>query len=89
MSAPAERPVHQGLLVDAEGNVWAERFTYPTGEQKMWTVYDSTGVVLGSAATPADFSIWQIGSRFVLGITTDEFGVETVLRYELLKPESR
>ena len=82
---PETMPAYEGVIVDEEGNLWVEEYRAPGDEQPRWTVFDSTGVMLGLIETPPRFRIFQIGSDFVLGRQTDSLDVERVQLYRLRK----
>lgn len=83
---PESMPAHGDIVVDADGGLWVEEYL-PLGEaDPKWTVFDSSHRLLGSVDMPPDFSVHQIGSDFVLGVWQDEFDVEQVRLYELIKP---
>ncbi len=83
MPLPDAMPVFQRLLVDADGNVWAEAFRAHTVEPATWAVFDATGAALGALRMPGRFSAQQIGHDFVLGAWRDALGVDHVRRYAL------
>jgi hypothetical protein len=85
MPFPETMPAYEGVIVDEEGNLWVEEYRAPGDEQPRWTVFDSTGVMLGLIETPPRFRIFQIGSDFVLGRQTDSLDVERVQLYRLRK----
>jgi hypothetical protein len=79
-------PVHGGIVADAAGNLWVERFTshmLPARGPKEWDVFDGAGSYLGGVEIPEGLRITQIGTGFLLGVHTDELGVERVLMYGL------
>jgi hypothetical protein len=82
MPVPSTAPVFQRLLVDAERNLWAERFS-AADERHLWLVMDTTGQVLGNIETPAGLTVEHIGKDFLLGVVRDDADVEHVVRYRL------
>jgi hypothetical protein len=83
---PESMPAHGDIVVDADGNLWVEEYL-PLGEaDPKWSVFDNSHRLLGSVDLPPDFTVHQIGSDFVLGVWQDEFDVEQVRLYELIKP---
>jgi len=85
MPLPETMPAYRSLVVDTEGNLWVEEYRRPGDEQPRWTVFDPDGVMLGQVEMPAQFTVYQIGSDFVLGRWTDGLDVEHVRLYALLK----
>jgi hypothetical protein len=50
-----------------------------------WTVVSSDGAVLGPVLMPERFNPLHFGSDYVLGVWEDEWDVEFLRLYELLK----
>jgi hypothetical protein len=88
-------PVFSRFLVDALGYVWVEDYrpelalrSWPRAVVPhraapiRWTVFDPDGLLLGDVELPP-LEVHQIGADFVLGVATDELGVERVRVYEL------
>lgn len=86
VSFPEALPAFMDLVVDKESNLWVERSRLPGDEQPRWDVFDPGGQWLGTVETPPDFRIAEIGADYVLGIFQDEFDVEHVRMYRLIKP---
>lgn len=75
---PERVPAFQTLLVDADSNVWLERYRLPWETDSRWEVIDPEGRWLGELAAPARLRLLQIGHDFVLGRQADSLGVERV-----------
>ena len=73
-------PAFRVLLTDDLDHLWVREATLPGMERPapLWTVFDTEGRALGFIETPADLTILEIGSDYLLGQTTDDLGVETV-----------
>jgi hypothetical protein len=85
LDVPDSRPAYGRLLVGADGSLWAaEQGRYPA-IPRTWTVFDSTGMLLGNVDMPERFRLYQIGSDWVLGVGLDEYDVEHVQLYRLTK----
>jgi hypothetical protein len=82
---PESMPAYGRIRVDTDGNLWVEESCAPGDQRPRWTVFDSQHRMLGTVATPVNFTIHQIGSDFVLGRWTDDFDVEHIHLYELEK----
>ena len=80
---PERIPVYRHLILDAERNLWAERYRTPWEEQPSWYVFDEQGVWLGEVATPPGLHVFEIGSDYVLGRYRDEFDVQSVVMIPL------
>ena len=88
MEAPAFEPAFDQLLADADGILWAQRFTADllTREPPSWDVFDLAGTWLGVVATPGGMTVTSIRDGLVAGVYRDELGVEyvSVHRLEIL-----
>ncbi len=83
-------PVHGRMLVDELGYLWVAQdgmsASGPTTVREageLWDVFDRDGRLLGTIGTPEGFRVTWIGDRLVMGIHTDEFGVDRVSVYRL------
>jgi hypothetical protein len=81
---PTHLPPYAALLRDSEGNIWVRPLT--TELQPVWNVLDSAGRYLGDVELPTPFVPFQIGTDFVLTRGWDDFGVEYVRLYNVVKP---
>ena len=86
------------LLVSPDGSFWVERadlhpieesfLTSISGsivprDETVWDIFDIDGAFLGSATLPARFRAESVDGLTVVGVWTDEFDVQYVIRYEL------
>jgi hypothetical protein len=86
------------LYVDRTGNLWTlepprprdntfvTQFNDTSPKAQVWSVFDSSGKWLGPVQTPGNFLVFEIGADYVLGVWRDEFDVEHVRQYALIKP---
>ncbi len=65
--------------------MWVAEYQNPGKDLRDWVVFDPEGRLLGSVTMPERFTVYQIDARFVLGLRTDELGVERVELFELVK----
>jgi hypothetical protein len=72
-------------MVVADGDLWVADYRRPSDTQPRWTVFDSTGQMLGAVAMPERFTPYDIGADYVLGTWRDELDVEHVQLYALEK----
>jgi hypothetical protein len=82
---PEMMPPYDDLVVDTEGNLWVERYQRPGESQHVWTVFDPEGQMLGAVDVPGGVSVLEIGNDYVLGQWQDEFDIEQVHLYRLIK----
>ncbi|HEX2077028.1 MAG TPA: hypothetical protein VHG08_04940 [Longimicrobium sp.] len=85
VAVPEQLPAFERLLVDDEGNLWVQRTSWPGAVPAEWDVFDGEGRMLGTVRTPAGFRVTHVGADFVLGVWSDEDGVEYVRMYRLAK----
>jgi len=89
MPVPPAFPSFDRLEVDRDGNLWAEAFRRPIATDRSWTVLASDGALLGAVSVPPDLVITDIGGDYVLGIATDELGIERIRLHAIRKPRSK
>jgi hypothetical protein len=75
-------------MVDAGGNLWAERYLLPWDTVGIWDVFDAEGRWIVEVSMPSGFSPRQIGADFVVGLTRDDLGVERIEVRLLERPSS-
>lgn len=76
---PTHVASYDKLLVDELGAVWLRETPLDT-EEATWFVF--TGEQVRWLTLPASFEITQANDEWVLGVMSDELGVETVVRME-------
>ncbi len=86
-------PYGRDFLVDAEQNLWVERFEpqgwYEDGVRGFpmrFDVFESSGRFLGAVEMPDNFRPTDIGHDYVLGLSEDDLEVQYALKYQLVKP---
>ncbi len=81
------RPAFTALKVDRDGNVWIRTGRhFPSSAPSLdWTVFSSEGVLLGTVRFPEGFRVLEIGDRELIGVWTDDLGVEYLRAYGLEK----
>lgn len=86
---PAYVPPVRETMLAADGNIWVRRFDpveLDAGQVfSEWWILDSLGSPLGRALTPADLRVRHIGADFVWGTEQDEFDVDYIVRYRIVK----
>lgn len=89
MPIPDFKPGYSRLLLDSDGYVWAARYYRRMQPHDVveWEVFSPAGEWLGNVPTPAGFSVFEIGSDYMLGVLKDEMEVEHVQVRRLLRSE--
>jgi hypothetical protein len=90
LPVPRTKPAYSELLVDTEGCVWAaEHIGEMRGflgiEPKKWEVFSADGEWLGSVRSPPRFTMFEIGTDYVLGNFRDDLDVEHVQVLRLVR----
>lgn len=86
MPVPETMPAYSDLKVDELGNVWVRDFEPDEDAASVWTVFNPDGQMLGSVTLAAGFNVNQIGDNYLLGVWRDEYDVEHIHMYGLIKP---
>ena len=78
---PELRPAFLDLMTDQTGAVWlrehrGEFRNFLHGDPRKWDVFGPDGEWLGALHTPAAVEIHQIGDDWILGIRTDDMGLQ-------------
>jgi hypothetical protein len=83
---PATFPAYAPeIRVCADGNLWVREYTRPGEHGARWSVFSPRGLWIASAEIPYDFSVFDVGEDYVLGLHRDHAGVEYVQLYELVR----
>ena len=78
---PETSPTFAELLADAQGNVWVQAYARPAADTVPWAVLAPDGRAVGALRVPRDLKLLEVGGEYVLGLRTDEVGVERVEMY--------
>jgi hypothetical protein len=78
---PEASPTFAELLADARGNVWVQAYARPAADTIPWAVMAPDGRAVGALRVPRDLKLLEVGGDYVLGLRTDELGVERVEMY--------
>lgn len=78
-------PAFDGIVEDADENVWVRHARRGTDSLQTWSVFDAEGSWLGEVHMPAEFSVRAIGSDAVAVVVRDALEVEYVHIYRLVK----
>ena len=80
-------PAFNTIRVDDLEYLWVEEYRRLGETDRVWTVFDPTGRVLGLLETPPGLRIFEIGPDYLLGATYDELGVEYVQLWPLARSD--
>ncbi len=77
---PETFPAFAAATTDLVDHLWVREHELPGegGADPVWTVFDPSGRVLGFVETPAGLDIYEIGEDHLLGLATDDLGVEYI-----------
>jgi hypothetical protein len=78
----ATLPLFGDIRADALGYLWVSEPALP-GQAPRWDIFAPDGVWLGTLSLPAGVAVHDIGEDYLLGVATDELGVERVEVYRL------
>ena len=73
----------------ANGLVWVRHFRRPGQAEQNWIAFDDEGTQMISLFLPSRFVVQQIGTDWILAVTTDELGVEQLVVHQLEEREPR
>ena len=89
MDVPEVLPELGAVFVDGLERVWVEEYEPAVQDVSEWHVYSPDGSLLAMIDLPTRFRLTDAGTDFLLGVMTDEFGVETVVQMPLLTSAER
>lgn len=87
-------PAFKWIVADSEDNLWVEEWTGVGLGQGSFSVFRPDGAWLGSVDIPGglpqirvafDYQLMEIGPDFLLGVWTDQVGIEQVRLYRIMK----
>lgn len=96
LSVAETMPAFKWIVADSEDNLWVEEWEGVGLGQGSFSVFRRDGAWLGSVDIPdglpelrmaAYYHLMEIGSDFLLGVWTDQVGVEQVRLYRIKKDE--
>ena len=82
---PETFPAFAAATADLVDHLWVREYEIPGegGDDPVWTVFDPEGRVLGFVETPDGLDVYEIGEDYILGLATDELGVEFIQVWSL------
>ena len=85
MPVPSTRPAFGVLRTDPDGNLWVADAVVSSEDPRSWTVFDSSGQMLGLVTTPPGLDVRDIGRDYILAVAKDELDVQHVRLFVLEK----
>jgi hypothetical protein len=87
MPIPERKPAFENLIVDSDGFLWAKEYSSYTAAPVRYRIFGPDGRRVGVAWIPGRVRVFDIGADYVLGVLGDTEYVETIVMYELVRPE--
>ena len=83
-------PAVSSVKAGVDGTVWVWRYRRPgaAARSRLMAFGPDGEFVCHLATGKSDFTIWEFGADYVLGVHTTEFGVQHVAMYDLERPGS-
>jgi hypothetical protein len=81
--ASPKAPRFRSFVAGTSGEMWIELFREDQGAPKTYIVVDRSGKPIGRVTVPRRMVPFDIGSTDVIGVSTDDDGLEHVVRYPL------
>ena len=75
---PERLPGYTDVLFADTGELWARQYRVRGADTAHWDVFGADGHHLGRVEVPTSFRIEEVGKAQLLGVSTDELGVERV-----------
>ncbi len=81
-------PAVHSVKAGVDGTVWVRRYRRPgaTARSQMMAFGPDGDFVCHLPTTKDNFTVWEFGADYVLGVHETEFGVEHVAMYDLERP---
>ncbi len=86
LEMPDSLPAYGGIQIDPAGNIWVQEFGTPWLPPTTWWGFLPTGEWAWELRLDPDFNVSEIGDEEILGVATDELGIERVRGYRLDLP---
>jgi hypothetical protein len=85
MPLPEAFPAFSELHVDLHGDLWVRHHRRPGERTDRWSVFNPAGAIVATPGVPAGVRILEIGADYILGVHTDNLGVETLRMHHLTR----
>lgn len=83
--APVFPQIEDRVIVDAEQRIWLGEYKRPGDREQAWWLFNLNGTLLGRVVVPSTLRVTDAGANYLLGVWTDESGVQTVRLYDLVR----
>ncbi len=77
------------VVTDSDGRAWLRRWARYGAPSAEWIVLERFGAPIARVSMPAAFVPNEVGADYLLGMITDEDGVQSIHRYVLSRPKGR
>jgi hypothetical protein len=81
-------PVFDEVTIGRDNNLWIRRYSLPTDENAHWWVFAPDGKMIAVVDLPADRTLLEAGTEYVLLHAVDDLGIERIELWHLEKQES-
>jgi hypothetical protein len=78
-------PAYSRLLVDDNGNVWAERYREDNALPATWTIFNASGEAAGMVTVPSGVRLHSVAGSRAVGVVRDGMDVEHVVAWPLIQ----
>ena len=85
MEVPPTMPAYSSFHGAPDGNLWVQEYRADGEHHTRWTVLDPTGRVVASVTGPNDFTLYEVGSDYIVGVRRDDLDVERVEVYRITR----
>lgn len=80
-------PAFSSMMLGTDGRLWIGPYRKPGQEPRRWMAFEPDGT-FSCHLERVPLSIHEIGADYVLGVQSDELGVQKVAMYRLSRPQS-
>ena len=85
LKAPTRFPLVDAIRADVSGHLWIKTYDNFSTATATWLVVTETGKAVAAIAMPRALDVREIGADYVLGIASDDDGVQHVVLYDLIR----
>lgn len=77
-SLPSTMPLFSAAVAGADGEVWIRRFDMDDTAPQRFILVNREGIAVARATIPAGMEIQHVGVNYLLGVSRDSLGVESI-----------